>query len=184
MVSPARLFCIAASRSLPSTLWFRVFINRNGCARMAALRDTETKPDVANRRFIADVPGSRMPRSGEGTKRWSARARAPFELYAQQPGLCARRKRIFGIRRLPPSTVAQPVGGYCTVHATCLSVLSIVCCLSHVGCRRPPWRLTVSARTSALATASSAPLSRGDHTLGTSCTLGSLVGASSSTDAC
>ena len=94
MVSPARLFCIAASRSLPSTLWFRVFINRNGCARMAALRDTETKPDVANRRFIADVPGSRMPRSGEGTKRWSARARAPFELYAQQPGLCARRKRI------------------------------------------------------------------------------------------
>jgi hypothetical protein len=64
------------------------------------------------------------------------------------------------------------------------SVLSIVCCLSHVGCRRPPWRLTLSARTSALANASSAPLSRGDHTLGTSCTFGSLVGASSSTDAC
>lgn len=63
----------------------------------------------------------------------------------------------------------------CLLHCA----LSLPC-----GMRRPPWRLAVSARTSALASASSAPLSRGDHTLGTSCTLGSLVGASSSTDAC
>ena len=104
MVSPARLFCIAASRSLPSTLWLRVFINRICCARIERTR--------------------RRPRDDE-------RARRPFKLYAQQPGLCARKRFGFAACLLLRS---HSVGGYCTVHATCLSVLSIVGCLSHVGC--------------------------------------------------
>lgn len=110
--------------------------------------------------------------------------RAPLELSSpnnQAAFVCARKR--FGIRRSPHSTVAQCRGLLYGTRYVSLrplhSVLSLPC-----GMRRPPWRLTVSARTSALALASSAPLSRGDHTLGTSCTMGSLVGASSTTDAC
>ena len=127
MVSPARLFCIAASRSLPSTLWLRVFINRICCARIETRAD-DIRNDVANTelRFIADVPGSRRPRSGEGTKRWS-----PSSSTAQQPGLCAR-KEIRHVRRLPPSTTVAQCRGllYGTRYVSLRplhSVLSLPC---------------------------------------------------------
>jgi hypothetical protein len=97
---------------------------------LCAHRDTETTfgnvPDVANRRFIADVPGSRRPRSGEGTKRWS-----PSSSTAQQPGLCAR-KEIRHVRRLPPSTTVAQCRGllYGTRYVSLRplhSVLSLPC---------------------------------------------------------
>lgn len=148
---------------------------------LCAHRDTETT-FVTRRRESAIH--SRRTRIAEAAIRRRDQTLEPFELYrpttrplrAQRDSACAPlasfyygrtacRGLLYGTRYVS----LRPLH----------SVLSLPC-----GMRRPPWRLTVSARTSALANASSAPLSRGDHTLGTSCTLGSLVGASSSTDAC
>jgi len=102
MVSPARLFCIAASRSLPSTLWLRVFINRICCARIET-RAVRRPTFVMTSRIAIH---SRRTRIAEAAIWRRDQTLEPFELYAQQPGLCARKR--FGIRRLPPSTtVAQ-----------------------------------------------------------------------------
>jgi hypothetical protein len=82
MVSPARLFCIAASRSLPSTLWLRVFINRICCARIET-RAVRRPTFVMTSRIAIH---SRRTRIAEAAIWRRDQTLEPFELYAQQPG--------------------------------------------------------------------------------------------------
>ena len=161
MVSPARLFCIATSRSLPSPHEPYTRGDRADAANSASERwtDSRTPPQEHKRLNVGERVRGSTP-NNQAFARARDSAFTELLLDTQDRGL------LYTLRG-----ITSP----CLLHCA----LSLPC-----GMRRPPWRLAVSARTSALASASSAPLSRGDHTLGTSCTLGSLVGASSSTDAC